>query len=133
MLDLLKTRNLRKLLSKDDMKIILLALLIPTIAFASECEVGGISDSPQSYRCLIRSGKVTEKLSLICNQGIYQVKWQDNIFNVTDAYHEDVETGASPLVFLSDRIKLKTVSNASFIKAYLENDGQRYTGKCFNN
>jgi len=114
------------------MKNLLFALLIPASVFAADCEVGGISDSPQSMTCEIGQEKTLEKLSLVCDDGSYKISWRGKTFDVTDAYHEDVEEGSSPLVFIAEKLTLRTVSFTSYSSAQLVSDGKGMIGRCFN-
>lgn len=114
------------------MKTFLLIMMISFNAMAADCQVDGISDSPQKYNCLINNDKQVEKLSLVCRNGIYQINWsgKDNV--VTVAYHEEVEEGSSPLVFVSDRITLTTTSFETYSRATLTVDGKGMDGRCFD-
>ena len=113
------------------MKNFLFALLIPGCVFAADCEVGGISDSPQGLTCEIHQEKKAEKLNLVCNDGVYQLIWREKTYQVTDAYHEDVEEGSSPLIFVAEKLTLRTVSFTSYSSAQLASDGKGLIGKCF--
>ena len=115
------------------MKNLLFALLIPASVFASDCEVGGISDSPQSMTCEIQQGKKVEKLNLICTDGQYEIAWLGKSFTVSESYHEDVEEGSSPLVFVAEKLTLRTVSFTGYSKAQLVSEGKGLIGKCFDN
>lgn len=116
------------------MKKVLLAsfLLIPAISWSMGCEVDGISDSPQSMSCYIHNGKLIGKLDLSCEDAKYHLKWKGKKREVTTAYHEDVEQGSSPLVFMADEMSLTTVSYKVYSTAELVIGEKTYSGLCFS-
>ena len=112
------------------MKIFLLMSLLSFNAVAASCMVDGISDSPQKYNCVIKNGSVNEKLSLFCRDGNYEINWLGKAYPVSVAYHEEVEEGSNPLVFVSDRITLTTTSFQTYSQATLTVDGKSINGRC---
>lgn len=110
----------------------LFILALPTMVFASPCEVGGISDSPQRMECYISHMKIRQKLLLRCTNGRYQLHWYDRDYEIKNAYHLDVETGSSPLVFESAEMTLTTVSKRVYSSALLETGGKSFSGLCFD-
>jgi hypothetical protein len=106
--------------------------LLPSLAWSAGCEVDGISDSPQSMSCYIHNGKLIGKLDLACDDGKYYLKWKGQKFEVNTAYHEDVEEGSSPLVFVTDRMTLTTVSYKVYSTAELVLDDKTHSGLCFS-
>lgn len=114
------------------MKMLLLAFLIPMSAFAINCEVDGISDSPQKLNCYIHDGSMIEKLNLSCSDGRYRIAWKGKNYDVDMAYHEEVESGSNPLVFVSGEISLTTVSHRVYSRAKLTASGKSIDGLCFD-
>lgn len=108
------------------MKTLILALIISTSAFAVDCEVDGISDSPQKYSCIFKDGKRIETLHLLCVDGKYQIQWLGKVLDVSVAYHEEVETGSNPLVFIADQLTLTTISK----RARIVEEGRESLGTC---
>ena len=107
-------------------------IFIPTLGQAMGCEVDGISDSPQSMSCYIHNGKLIGKLDLSCVDEKYQLKWKGKTVEVTTAYHEDVEAGSSPLVFVADEMTLTTISYKMYSSAELMVGEKSYNGLCFS-
>lgn len=112
------------------MKTFLLMMLFTVNAMAANCMVDGISDSPQKYNCSIKNGSQFEKLKLICQNGIYEINWSGKAYPVTVAYHEEVEEGSNPLVFVSDRLTLTTTSYRTYSRATVTVDGKSMDGRC---
>ena len=108
------------------MKTLLIALFFPAVVLAAGCQVDGISDSPQKYDCTINVDKKAEPLHLVCVNGTYQLQWMGKVTDVSVAYHEEVETGSSPLVFRADQLTLKTVDET----ASLVSNGKELKGLC---
>jgi hypothetical protein len=108
-----------------------LTLFLPLYAFAFDCKVDGISDSPQKMNCYIQENFHTNVLNLTCRNGTYRIKWNDEVFKVDKAYHEDVERGSSPVLFKTRRLSLKTISYQIFSSAKLTVNGKTYSGLCF--
>ncbi len=114
------------------MKNFCLFLLFSTYVFASDCRVDGISDSPQEMNCYIHDNRLVELLNLKCLEGNYHLLWKNKFFPVDVAYHEEVVSGASPLVFRSGSLSLTTTSFPLFSQADLSIDDKEYDGLCFN-
>lgn len=112
------------------MKMFFVMLVLSINAFAAPCAVDGISDSPQAYHCNIKNGVMTEKLELVCRDGNYGLIYSGKEAKVTAAYHEEVEEGSNPLVFVADRITLTTISQSSFAQAFVVVDGKNLEGRC---
>lgn len=115
------------------MKTLLLGLFLSLSAFATDCKVDGISDSPQGFKCKIRQGLSMEKLSLLCLEGTYQIVWKGKALPVSVAYHEEVESGSNPLVFVADGLTLVTVAHKMHTSGSLNLDGKELKGLCFKN
>ena len=113
------------------MKYFCVFLLFPACVFAIDCRVDGISDSPQEMNCYVHENKLVELLNLNCIDGNYQLQWKNNVYPVDVAYHEEVETGANPLVFRSRNVSLTTISLPLYSKANLSLDDEQYDGLCF--
>ena len=113
------------------MKYFCMFLLFPVCVFATDCRVDGISDSPQEMNCYIHDNRVVESLNLNCSDGNYQLHWKNKVYPVDIAYHEEVEAGASPLVFRSRIVSLTTTSLPLYSKANLSIDDEQYDGLCF--
>jgi hypothetical protein len=114
------------------MKTFFLMMLFTVNAFAANCLVDGITDSPQKYNCSITNGSQVEKLSLVCRNGNYAINWSGKVYPVSVAYHEEVEEGSNPLVFVSDRLTLTTTAYQTFSRATLTVDGKSMNGRCFD-
>lgn len=106
------------------MKYLILVLLsISFTSYARDCEVGGISDSPQKLQC----GFDKISVALSCNKGTYFL----NSSRVLQAYHMDVEEGASPLVFESKDMQMTVViESRNKITAELMREGRTFIGTC---
>lgn len=85
------------------MKFLLLisSFLFLSPAFAKDCEVGGISDSPQKLHCVFPETTI----ELTCRRGTYYL----NSSKVSVAYHLEVEEGSNPLVFKTTDMNLTVV------------------------
>lgn len=84
---------------------------------ARECEVFGISDSPQKLSCSFKNLQI----DLQCKNGTYYL----NTNKVKAAYHYDVEFGSVPLVFETENRKLIVVIEPKVdIVAELEQKGR---------
>lgn len=114
------------------MKTFFFMMLFSLNALATNCLVDGISDSPQKYNCLINNGSHVEKLNLLCRNGNYEINWTGKAYPVTVAYHEEVEEGSNPLVFVSDRLTLTTTSYKVYSRASVTVDGKSMDGRCFD-
>ncbi len=112
--------------------LILSLVLLPDWSWAKDCEVDGISDSPQSMNCYIHNGKLMGKLDLRCKDTKYKMEWKGKTVEVTNAYHEDVEQGSSPLVFIADEMALTTISYKVYSMAELVIGEKTYKGLCFS-
>lgn len=100
----------------------ILVFLMPA-AFAKDCNVYGISDSPQKLTCTFKA----QKISLRCNNGTYFL----NTTKVDQAFHYEVEEGPVPLVFkATDMQMVVVIQNKNDIEAELEKNGKQSTGKC---
>jgi hypothetical protein len=106
------------------------ALVFSTFAHA-QCEVDGISDSPQGMKCFIYNQARINKLELECVQSQYHLILKGNRHQVEAAYHEEVETGSSPLVFVSGEVSLTTVSYGVYSLAELKIQEKISKGLCF--
>jgi hypothetical protein len=101
----------------------LIFLTLSAHALAAPCEVYGISDSPQKLDCSFDKIDV----GLRCQNGTYFV----DSSRVNNAYHLEVEEGASPLVFKSPDLQLTvTIHSKRNIEAELNRDGKLFNGKC---
>ena len=107
-------------------------IVLPLGAFAKDCRVDGISASPQKISCYLHVGKFIKTLDVECREGNYQIEWEQKVYDVNQAYHEEVERGSNPLVFQADRLSLKTISYQIYSRAILRIDGDSYDGLCFN-
>lgn len=81
-------------------------LALPLLFFvlsaeARDCQVYGITDSPQKLDCSFKDYSVV----LRCVKGTYFL----NQSKVTNAFHMDVEEGSSPLVFTASNMQLTVV------------------------
>lgn len=89
----------------------------------ADCQVDGISDSPQELSCRVKNLNI----NLTCQQGSYFV----NGASVTEAFHFDVEDGPSPLVFKGSDLELVVVMvKSSLIKAEFTQKGKTVKGFC---
>lgn len=107
------------------MKFVFLTFLVFLMAEASakECNVYGISDSPQKLSCSFKSLKI----NLRCDSGTYYL----NTSKVSQAFHYEVEEGPVPLVFKSPDMQLTVViQSKTNIEAELDKNGKIQTGKC---
>jgi hypothetical protein len=107
------------------MKIICLTFLVflMTAAHAKDCNVYGISDSPQKLSCTFKS----QKIALRCDNGTYFL----NTSKVSQAFHYEVEEGPVPLVFKAPDMQLTVVIQSKVeIEAELEKSGKLQSGKC---
>jgi hypothetical protein len=93
--------------------------------------VGGISDSPQSLACYMQTPRGLERLDLSCQQGNYMIRWDNEAHLITNAYHEDVVDGPSPLIFEADKLKMTSLSYTIYTRTTIEVPGQTYEGLCF--
>jgi hypothetical protein len=107
-------------------------LIMPLGVFASDCRVDGITDSPQKINCYLHVGMLIKTLDVECREGNYQIVWEHKVYDVNQAYHEEVERGSNPLVFQADRLSLTTKSYQIYSRADLKIDGDHYDGLCFN-
>lgn len=80
--------------------ILLLSLFVSTAHAAKLCAVSGITDSPQNLTCEF-SDKLT--VSLSCREGVYFVGEE----RVKYTWHEEVESGNTPLLFKTESSLLK--------------------------
>ncbi len=112
------------------MKLIIFVLLFPCLAFASKCNVYGISDGPQKLSCVIKVGKKLKKMLLQCESSQYKLIWNNRSYPVDTAYHEEVESGSNPLVFRSEKILFTAIIHHFSAQAELEMDGHLYKGIC---
>lgn len=114
------------------MKFLWAVLVLPLSVFGNDCKVDGISDSPQKINCYIHVGSQIKTLDVECREGNYQISWDEKIYDVDQAYHEEVPKGANPLVFQAHRLSLTTTSYQIYSRADLKIDEDRYDGLCFN-
>lgn len=98
--------------------------LMTSAALAQNCEVFGISDSPQKLDCSFDSTQV----DLRCKSGKYFL----NSTPVKMAYHYDVEYGPVPLVFETSDMKLIVVMEpkADIIADFERKGRKTLTGTC---
>jgi uncharacterized beta-barrel protein YwiB (DUF1934 family) len=102
--------------------LILVCLMVPV--FARECQVDGISDSPQKLTCQFQD----EKIALTCQRGTYFL----NQARVTLAYHLEVEEGAVPLVFKTSESELTVLLRSKVdIVAELTTGRSAKFGQCY--
>lgn len=99
-----------------------LSLIGTLSAQASPCKVYGITDGPQSLVCRFPFGTV----KLTCRNGQYILGG----LNVTQAYHLEVESGSSPLVFQAPDLKLTATKMTRFFQAELETKSVVSHGTC---
>lgn len=103
--------------------ILLLFCLLPSLVFARDCEVYGISDSPQSLSCTFKRTQV----KLRCQDGTYYL----NQSKVDMAFHMEVEDGPVPLVFKAPSMQLTVLMHSkTHIEAELEQKGRIIMGSC---
>jgi hypothetical protein len=100
-----------------------LFLFLSINVFGADCQVDGISDSPQELSCRVKNLKI----NLTCQQGSYFV----NGASVIEAFHFDVENGPSPLVFKGADFELVVVIlRKSLITAEFTQKGKTLKGFC---
>ncbi|MFP5384911.1 MAG: hypothetical protein ACLGHN_02445 [Bacteriovoracia bacterium] len=106
-------------------------ILVPLILFsfvslvhARDCEVYGISDSPQNLHCSF--DKLDIVLSCDNQHGTYYL----NSSPVKVAYHLEVEHGPVPLVFKTDDLELVVTMRRRGAVAELETEGRIHNGSC---
>ena len=107
------------------MKYISLLLMLFTLpqVFAAECKVYGISDSPQKLSCTFSA----QKIALTCVNGNYFL----NSSKVNTAYHLEVESGPTPLVFEAKELEMTVIIDSKIdIKAELVRNGRSLQGTC---
>lgn len=107
------------------LKFILFTLILVPLsqANARNCEVYGISDSPQSLTCSFKHLDV----ALRCKNGDYFL----NNSKVSVAYHLEVEEGPTPLVFRANDLKLTaTMNSKTNIEAEVVSNGRTFIGSC---
>lgn len=114
------------------MKVLLLGLLLPTALFAADCKVDGISDSPQHQTCYLQKGLRMEPIRLSCVDGQYKLRWEKKLLTVETAYHEEVERGPSPLVFVAGTLNFVLVSYKLYNHGELVVGDKLYHGICFD-
>lgn len=98
-------------------------LMISLQAFAAPCKVDGISDSPQKLECSL--GKELKHL-LSCVNGSYDL---DGV-KVDRAFHLEVDSGSSPLVFKTSTSTLTVVKQNLTYAAELESSSGTTLGQC---
>jgi len=99
--------------------------LLSFAAQAQDCKVYGISDSPQKLTCAFED--LRETYHLTCKKGQYLL----NETPIKVAFHLDVESGPSPLVFKGENLQLTIMINSrSNITAELQLEKIEVTGKC---
>jgi uncharacterized beta-barrel protein YwiB (DUF1934 family) len=106
-------------------KLLVLPFLVTIMstAFARDCKVYGISDSPQKLTCKINNSI----MNLRCIDGDYFL----NASKVSVAYHMEVEEGAVPLVFKASDMQLTVVMESKVdIQAELLKGRKTFTGTC---
>ena len=91
--------------------------------FSKECQVYGISDSPQKYDCRINGSTFL----LRCRDGQYFLNSQ----KIKQAYHMEVEKGSVPLVFEASGVKLTIlIQSKTDVLAELETGEGLERGSC---
>ena len=106
------------------MKLLGLILLLNSAPLlASPCKVYGISDSPQKLECTFAQN---EDIALSCSEGVFYL----NDEKVLSAYHLDVETGSSPLVFKTAKSSLIITKQKTHFIAERENTEGSVFGEC---
>lgn len=91
--------------------------------FARDCEVYGISDSPQSLQCAFKR----HQIKLSCKNGTYYL----NQSKVINAFHMEVEEGPVPLVFKAEDMQLTVlIQSKTKIEAELDLKGKIAMGSC---
>ncbi len=101
---------------------IFLVSLMP-VAFAVDCKVYGISDSPQKLNCTFKN----LNLALTCKDGQYYL----NTSRVSMAFHMEVEDGPVPLVFRAPDMELTVmIKTPTDIDAELDKSTTTITGTC---
>lgn len=103
--------------------ILVIIFLSSSQVFARDCEVYGISDSPQSLQCVFKR----HKIKLSCKDGSYYL----NQSKVTNAFHMEVEDGPVPLVFKAEDMQLTVlIQSKNKIEAELDQKGKIAMGSC---
>ncbi len=115
------------------MKILLILLAFPLLGFAQDCKVDGITDSPQKLKCRMQYGRKISPLKLSCVEGVYRLEWLGQEHEVSVAYHEEVESGSSPLVFVTDTFTVTTTSRRVYHGASMIIGQEKIKGICFKN
>ena len=122
--------------------LILLNIFYASLSFAEDCKVGGISDSPQNISCFYKDGWTHHmQLNISCENGKYVFTETANGSpagngKILSAYHEDVQSGMSPLVFKMDDTRSLRITKALglFFRGELVNDngtsGSNGTFRC---
>ena len=106
------------------MKIMGFILLLSSLpALSKPCKVYGISDSPQGLSCTFPQ---EEKILLTCRQGDYFL----GEAKVLNAFHLDVETGSSPLVFKTQKNSLTLIKQKADFSAEWESSDNVLSGIC---
>ena len=113
------------------MRLFWIFLVFPVCVFAGLCKVDGISDSPQKINCFIHFGSQIQILDINCDERNYKVVLNGNSFEVDYAYHEEVDAGSNPIVFVFGDNSLTTTSYQMYALADLTLDGHQYDGLCF--
>lgn len=113
------------------MKFLWVIFFLSFNSIASECSVYGISDSPQKLNCYIHYKAELEPLKVLCKNGDYKIYWKSVIYRVQQAYHEEVETGPTPLIFQTNGLSLSAVSFQMYGQAKLSVGLASYEGICF--
>lgn len=114
------------------MKFLIFTLLLPATLFAAECKVDGISDSPQKQTCYLQKGLKMSPIKLSCVDGHYVLNWAKKSYEVEAAYHEEVERGPSPLVFIAGKLNFVLVSYKLYHRGELSDGEKLYSGICFD-
>lgn len=101
----------------------LIFLMISLPVLSAPCKVYGISDSPQNLDCTF--GKEL-KIHLGCEGGAYLLDGAP----VVNAFHLEVETGSSPLVFKTVKTSLTIIKEKSSFLAEYESPEGTQSGTC---
>jgi len=112
-------------------KALILFFILPASLLARVCKVDGISHSPQKLNCFVNNGNGSNAIILKCVDGRYFLERGSKSSIVEVAYHEEVEEGPNPLVFLAEGIKLTVIFHDTYGLASLSIQGEKLKGLCF--
>ncbi len=102
---------------------LLFVIIFSHQAWAKDCQVYGISDSPQKLDCRFNQTRI----ALRCIRGTYFL----NNSRVKTAFHMEVEEGPVPLVFKASDMQLMVMIESKIdIQAELEAGNRMLSGTC---